>query len=495
MKQFWQKLPIATRIFALILLFLAIVEVIATLFVWQFESDVLLTQEKENLTRELSAYKERLTTHLSALQKETDFLAKLEVMDDIIAKDIDKRILRLLERKTEDLGEDILMVITDLYDNIIISPKGFLHLPIHAFKSQYLFFHAPVYASFDNNKKLGTLFLLYPLSNLANLHTDNPDKLLWLQPPKPLTNFPVPKPKNSITVSENVTHFLPGWRLYLAYRKEQALATLQNIEKVQLYTFLLSTLLLGVIIFILSQKMTLPLIELLKSSEESLEAKRTFLSTISHELRTPLGSILNLTQHLTLSSKTDDESQKMLNAIETSAQHLLSMINNILQLSKLEAKSIAVQKEQIDLHEVTEEIFEIIEPLVLDKEIAFHKEISLKNPLITTDSNLLKQVMINLLSNAVKFTQSGEIRVSLRESQRAYIFTVTDTGIGIDPKRQKQLFTPFFQAHIDIEQMKESSGLGLALSQKVAQLLGGKITLYSKGVNQGTKAIFHFKSI
>ena len=118
------------------------------------------------------------------------------------------------------------------------------------------------------------------------------------------------------------------------------------------------------IIFFLSKELTLPLLELLKSSEKALEAKSTFLSTISHELRTPLGSILNLTQHITLSPHIDDDTRKMLNGIETSAQHLLSMINNILQLSKLETKSIIVQKETINLTELH----------ILDKNIAFSKK-------------------------------------------------------------------------------------------------------------------------
>jgi len=493
LKDFWHSIPIAYKIFGLILLFLIAVEIVATVFVWQYESKVLLKREQQNLTRELSHYRKSLISHLQMLDKETRFLAKLEVMDDIVAKDIDKRIITLLEQKAADLGEDIILLITDPNGQIIISPKIFLHLPIRAFHANYLHFERPVFGSFDSKKMLGRLYLLYPLENLQQLKTSNPLKKLWLKPPAPVPNFTLPYIGDALIVSQKLTHYLPDWQLNLSYNKEAALTPLRHIETVQLYTFLISTLLIAVIVLILSQKLTLPLVELLKNSEKALEAKSTFLATMSHELRTPLGSILNLTQHLTLSPKASDEMRKMLGGIETSAQHLLAMINNILQLSKLEAKSIIVQKEKVDLETVMEEIYEITEPLILDKALLLKKKISLTDKEIYTDINLLKQVMINLLSNAIKFTEKGSIEVSLTQSYNTYIFQVKDSGIGIDKKRQAQLFAPFFQAHTDMKQLKNSSGLGLSLSQKVAHLLGGKIKIESGGINQGTTATFYFK--
>ncbi|RUM66114.1 MAG: hypothetical protein DSZ05_04800 [Sulfurospirillum sp.] len=495
LKAFWQTIPIAWKIFGATLLFLVIVEFIATLFVWQYESKALLANEHQNLTRELSDHRRRLISHLAALEKETRFLSTLEVMDDIVAKDIDKRILTLLEHKAADLGEEIILLVTDPDGKIIISPKAFLNLPVRAFHANYIDFEEAVFASFDKKKQLGTLYLLYPLENLQTLHTDNPHKHLWLQPPSPVPNFTLPHIGDVILVSQKLTRFLPGWRLNLAYDKKEALTTLKHIQKVQLYTLLLATLLFGIVILILSRKLTLPLVELLNSSEKALEAKSTFLSTMSHELRTPLGSILNLTQHLTLSKTTDTSSRKMLSGIETSAQHLLSMINNILQISKLEAKSIIVNKERVDLEEVMEEIYEITEPLILDKDLLMKKKTDLIQKEIVTDSNLLKQVMINLLSNAIKFTRKGSIEVTLTQSHKTYIFRVKDTGIGIDKERQKQLFTPFFQAHTHIDTLKNSSGLGLSLSQKTAQLLGGKVKIESAGIHRGTTATFYFKSI
>ncbi len=103
----------------------------------------------------------------------------------------------------------------------------------------------------------------------------------------------------------------------------------------------------------------------------------------------------------------------MLVAIETSSGHLLSIINNILQLSKLESNTIKANKEKVDIKEILEEIFEITDPLVLDKDILFEKDIKIQNRYIISDSNLLKQVVINLLSNAIKFTNRGKISIEV----------------------------------------------------------------------------------
>ncbi len=495
MKHFWRNLPIAHKIFIAILIFLTAIEIIATVYVWKVETKILLKKEKQNLQRELRSYKDRLVTHLDMLQKEIDFLAKLEIMDDIVAKDIDQRILTLMERKSDDLGENILMLFTDNNSTISIAKKAYIGLPVKAFKSHYLFFHSRVFASFDKKKKLGTLWLLYPYKNLQHLKTNNRYKSLWLQTPSNVFLFPTRKMGDDVlVVSQKIENFLPNWSLNLSYLKSEALISLKNIETIQLYTFFITTFLMAIIIFILSKKLTLPLLEVLKNSEKELEAKSTFLSTISHELRTPLGSILNLTQHLTISKNIDDKSRKMLHAIETSAQHLLAMINNILQLSKLEANSVIAQKEQINIEEILEEILEITIPLMDDKSIDFKKQILITKNYLISDSNLLKQVLINILSNAIKYTNGGKIILTLSNKDDKFIFSVKDSGIGISKDKQKQLFKPFFQVN-NRQHTQNSSGLGLALSQKVAKLLGGKIVIQSDGTNKGTLAIFYFKSI
>ncbi len=496
MKQLGKTLPVGFKLFALFIILLLLVETVATLFVRQHESSLLLQQAHKRLEKELDAYSERVTDHLSHLQKETIFLSKLEVMDDILAKDIDQRILTLLEQKSSDLAEGILLLITDPQGKVIIAPKGYLGLPIDAFRSSYLRLQAPLFTSFSpsDRKRIGTLWLLYPYRNLRNLHTENPAKKIWLQPPGHTPHFPVPDTHESLVVSKRLDQILKGWTIHLSYRKERALSTLHEIEEIQFYTFLFSSVILALLLWILSRWMTLPLIHLLRESQQSLEAKSTFLSTISHELRTPLGSILNLTQHLMLTNK-QPKNLKMLTGIETAATHLLAMINNILQLSRLEAREIIVHKERVDLEGIIAEIIEITEPLMLEKGIAFSPRIDIHPSTITTDANLLKQVIINLLSNAIKFTDKGEIGLTLTNQHNRYRLTVEDSGIGIDRARLRHLFTPFYQAHANLDTFRQSSGLGLALSQKVARLLGGKITIESAGVGKGVTAIFDFRSL
>jgi signal transduction histidine kinase/HAMP domain-containing protein len=229
-------------------------------------------------------------------------------------------------------------------------------------------------------------------------------------------------------------------------------------------------------------------ISLLDKTKQALEAKTLFLSTISHELRTPLGSILNLTQHLMIDQNLNDENVDMLSKIETSATHLLGMINNILEISKLESNSLIVHKQKVDFKELFEEIMEMIEPLVDEKNLKFIKEINTNKNSIETDPQLFKQVVINILSNAIKYTNKGSITVTLKDN----IFKVKDTGIGIDTKLLPYIFEEFYQSDINMKNLGKSSGLGLALSKKIALLLEGDLEIFSEGKGRGVEVIFTF---
>ena len=542
MKEIWNRLPIAYKMFSSLLLFVLAAQVFVIVFIWQNEATILLNKEKQNLTIKLSLEAKKLTNHLEMLAKETRFLASLEVMDDMIAKDIDKRISILLQKKAQDLGEEIVFVAMNDKSFIAASQKGFIGKKTHNIKQtlshKYLYLAAPIHTSFDKTKSIGTLVLLYPLKNLSALGT--------LQPPTPLPGFSSIPPKNYLIVSQKLDGILANWTIYLSVSKQEALKTLRHIEQILIITFMFAVLMLGAVVWFLSKKMTRPINALLKTSEEiiktqdytkqvtienkdeigqlatsfntliqktdalltqkvkhlsminttqaALEAKSTFLSIISHELRTPLGSILNLTQHLMLSPRIKEEESALLNRIETSAQHLLAMINNILQLAKLESNTIQAYSAPVNLQQLIQEVCEMVEPLAKEKNLLFQKSIKLTDTTVITDENLLKQVIINLLSNAIKFTHEGSVSLSLTQKKEDFTICVTDTGVGIDKERQKYLFTPFYQTNMQIQDLKSSSGLGLALSQKVAKLIGGKISIQSPGINKGTKSIFIFKS-
>jgi len=542
MKHFWSRLSIAYKMFLTLLLFVFMGQLIVMFYLWRYESIILFAKERQNLTSELKRQSSTLQKHLSSLAKETRFLASLEMMDDMIAKDLDKRVVTLLQRKAADLGEGIVLLAHDKDTFIASSQSDFTGYVVSDIQKslhrRYLNFDSTIYASFDKEKSIGSLLMLYPLQNLQNLKIGDGDKKLWLTSPSSLSMFPSLYLDDYIVVSQKLQGILEGWSLYLGYAKSSALMTLKHIEKVILFTFLFSILMLGVVVWFLSKRLTNPIQDLLETSEEiistkdyskqvkvssqdeigelansfntliqktdkhimllkgtreALDTKSTFLSIISHDLRTPLGSILNLTQHIMISPNINEEQSDMLRRIEISSEHLLSMINNILQLSKLESNSIEVRPKKVNLKVLLEEIFDMVEPLMDEKSLGFHKDIL--DVEVSTDSHLFKQVLINLLSNAIKFTHKGYISVSLKKKGEYFSLIVSDTGIGIEKQRQHQLFSDFYQASLDMESLKNSSGLGLALSQKVANLLDGSIMIESEGLGKGTKATFIFSEI
>jgi signal transduction histidine kinase len=243
------------------------------------------------------------------------------------------------------------------------------------------------------------------------------------------------------------------------------------------------------VVWILYQKQ----IDILYHTQEIVELKQIFLSTMSHELRTPLGSILNLTQHLMVNSKIEDDEVESLKRIENSSEHLLGMINNLLQLSKLESNSMTLNIKPINITLIIQDMIDIIEPLIDEKNIILQKNFKDEEFIINTDIYIFKQIVMNLLSNAVKFTEKGMIIISLTKTDNIFKLLIIDTGIGIDKNKQESLFSEFYQAH-SLE-IKHSSGLGLALSQKMAILINSKIKIESDGIDKGVKALFVFSSI
>ena len=484
MKPLWKKLSATYKILISMLLFIMLIQLGTLIYIWKYESNVLLDKERKNLTYQLNVNAKRLEAYMNRLQKELEFLSILEVMDDILVNDIDKRITVLLEKKAKDLSESIILEVLDKNHCVASSERTYD-------RKDFLEFKVPIYGSFNQEKKIGFLVLLYPFKNLTKLSTDNPYQTLWLMPPTKFKTklFGDKASKDSIVVSTLLDDKLKGWRLSLSYKKEYALESIEEIEHILLFAFALSVLLLLFVVWVLSKKQ----IEILEHTQEVLALKRTFLSTMSHELRTPLGSILNLTQHLMVSPRVGDDEVEMLGRIENSSEHLLEMINNLLQLSKLESNSMSVTKERIDVRLVIEEMIEMVEPLIYEKELILKKSLIAENVVVVTDINLLKQVVINLLSNAIKFTEKGSIEIRLSQKNTLFTFEVIDTGIGIEKEKQSALFSEFYQAHS--KEVKHSTGLGLALSQKMAKLINGNIKIKSEGIGFGVRASFEFRSL
>lgn len=229
-------------------------------------------------------------------------------------------------------------------------------------------------------------------------------------------------------------------------------------------------------------------------AEKADRAKSKFLANMSHELRTPLNAILGFTQLMLRSKSLTPEDLEKLDIINQSGSHLLGLINEILEMSKIEAGCLTLENQSCDLDKMLAGLEKMLSLKAKAKGLKFNIEQIDEIPqYIATDENKLRQVLINLLSNAIKFTDRGHIilRVGSKQQQEKDIqlwFAVEDTGAGIAPEELNNLFAPFVQTTTGIKSY-EGTGLGLAISQQYVELMGGKITV-SSVLGQGTKFNF-----
>jgi protein-histidine pros-kinase len=213
------------------------------------------------------------------------------------------------------------------------------------------------------------------------------------------------------------------------------------------------------------------------------DAKDRFLATMSHELRTPLNAILGFTGTLLmkLPGPLTDDQETQLKTIRSSGRHLLSLIDDLLDLAKVETGKVDVHLEPVVCQEVIEEVVTALGPLARDKGLGLAVEAPEADVVISSDRRTLRQILINLASNAIKFTHAGTVRialVSLAAPAGTTEIRVTDTGIGLGPEDLERLFQPFVR--VRARGSLDGSGLGLHVSQKLAGLLGGRITAASQ---------------
>jgi len=222
--------------------------------------------------------------------------------------------------------------------------------------------------------------------------------------------------------------------------------------------------------------------------ERANQRKSQFLADTSHEIRTPLCSILGFTHLLKEQgyNSTDDRQQEYLSIILSSGQHLLALINDILDLSKVEANQLDILYETVELHKICQTSLTLIKEKAREKDLQLRLEIAPEVDLLLADPLRLKQMLFNLLSNAVKFTQRGTVGVRVNASESMVHLTVWDTGIGIPSEKRQMLFCPYAQLDDESIRQGEGTGLGLALTQKLVELHGGSITVFSR-VNYGTQ--------
>ena len=210
--------------------------------------------------------------------------------------------------------------------------------------------------------------------------------------------------------------------------------------------------------------------------EEASQHKSQFLANMSHELRTPLNAILGYT--VMADGAYGEPSEKMLGILkrlEANGKHLLGLINDVLDLSKIEAGQLVLELSDYSVQDIAQTVRSTLEPLAADKKLTFKLELAPELPAGHGDGRRLTQVLINLVGNAIKFTDAGEIAIKAEANNGSFHVSVRDTGPGISAADQAKLFQEFQQADNAITKKKGGTGLGLAISKRIIEMHGGKI--------------------
>jgi GAF domain-containing protein len=225
--------------------------------------------------------------------------------------------------------------------------------------------------------------------------------------------------------------------------------------------------------------------------EVASQHKSQFLANMSHELRTPLNAILGYTELMT-DGAYGEPSEKMLGILqrlEANGKHLLGLINDVLDLSKIEAGQLVLELSEYCIQDIAQTVRSTLEPLAVDKKLGFKVEVAPQLPSGRGDGRRLTQVLINLVGNAIKFTDAGEVAIKAEAHNGSFHVSVRDTGPGISSADQARLFQEFQQADNAITRKKGGTGLGLAISKRIIEMHGGKIWVESQ-VGQGSTFAF-----
>jgi len=228
--------------------------------------------------------------------------------------------------------------------------------------------------------------------------------------------------------------------------------------------------------------------------EQASAMKSQFLANVSHELRTPLNAIMGYT-HLMLEGVSGDLTRGQhdkLSRLDANARHLLAVINDLLDIARIESGKMPIQVERVLLSELIDEVMTEVEPLIAGTRLAVSRRLPPELPEIRTDRQKIKQIVLNLLSNALKFTPEGEVSIRLDHDRATgeIAIAVSDTGIGIAEENQKTIFEAFEQANSSYARRQSGTGLGLSICRRLASILDGRITLTSRLGEGSTFTLF-----
>jgi signal transduction histidine kinase len=216
--------------------------------------------------------------------------------------------------------------------------------------------------------------------------------------------------------------------------------------------------------------------------EEASKHKSQFLANMSHELRTPLNAILGYTELVLdgIYGEAPDKMRGVLERIQTNGKHLLGLINDVLDLSKIEAGQLVLSLNDYSVKDMMQGVFVAVEPLAGNKKLNFKLEVPPDLPPARGDERRLSQVLLNLVGNAIKFTDTGEVAMKAAAANGGYTVAVTDTGPGIAEADQAKIFEEFQQSESAHTKAKGGTGLGLAIAKRIVEMHGGRLWVESK---------------
>jgi signal transduction histidine kinase len=210
--------------------------------------------------------------------------------------------------------------------------------------------------------------------------------------------------------------------------------------------------------------------------------KSQFLANMSHELRTPLNAILGYTELIldNIYGETPDKMRGVLDRVQSNGKHLLGLINDVLDLSKIEAGQLTLSLAEFQIKDVVHGVFSVVESLATNKQLALRVEVPSNLPLARGDERRLTQVLLNLVGNAIKFTDQGEVAIKASAANGSYTLSVHDTGPGIAESDRTKIFEEFQQADSSATKKKGGTGLGLSIARKIIEMHGGRIWVDSE---------------
>jgi len=230
-----------------------------------------------------------------------------------------------------------------------------------------------------------------------------------------------------------------------------------------------------------------------KIAERANQLKSVFLANMSHEIRTPLNGILGYTHMLAQSGISDEDKKQFSSIIRSSSNQLMNLINDILDLSKLETKQLKISNEFCSIDNIISDLVQLFKSRIgnnPDLEIVMDNKLDMEENFILSDPIRVRQIISNLISNAIKFTAKGQIKIGCKLNDKLELeFYVSDTGIGIAKNKQKLIFSRFGQIEDSLSRKYEGAGLGLSISKELVKLLGGKIWIKSE-LEQGSTFYF-----